>query len=304
MAVLITFFQMLALLLMIGGGCLAAKTGMLDEHTNRQMSRMIVNLFSPLLVISCAADSVGTIPLETMGMVMLIAAGMFAVFIAAGAVMSPLFEKNRDQRKIYQMMFVFSNLGFIGIPVVSSILGEQYVVYVTEFMLVNTIVLYTYGTALLDEKFSVSSLKGMLNPGTAAGTAAVLILIFEIRLPDFIKTAVGYLGNVTTPMALVSVGFSLVHADLKKIFKQWKLYVFAAVKLLLIPLVMLPVLRMVTDENALILVCMIMFGMPVGNMPLLLGTQKGMDGTACSAAIILTTVFCVVTVPILLAAAG
>lgn len=304
MAVIITFFQMLALLLMIGGGCLAAKTDMLDEHTNRHMSRMIVNLFSPLLVISCAADSVGTIPPETVGMVMLIASGMFAVFIAAGAVMSPLFEKNREQRKIYQMMFVFSNLGFIGIPVVSSILGEEYVVYVTEFMLVNTIVLYTYGTALLDEKFSVSSLKEMMNPGTVAGIAAVLILIFEIQLPDFIKTAAAYLGNVTAPMALVSVGFSLVHADLKKIFKQWKLYVFAAVKLLLIPLAMLPVLRMVTDENALILVCMIMFGMPVGNMPLLLGTQKGIDGTICSAAIILTTVFCVVTVPILLAVAG
>lgn len=300
MVIVTTFFQMLTLLIMIGGGYVVTKMGMLDEHTNKQMSKMIVNFFSPLLVISCAAESVGSISLKTMGTVMLIAVGMFAVFIAAGMILSPFFDKRTEQRKIYQMMFVFSNLGFIGIPVVSSILGSEYVVYVTEFMMVNTIVLYTYGIALLEERFSVKSLKEMINPGTIAGIAAVLIIVSGTRLPDFIKTAVAYLGNVTSPMALVSVGFSLVQADLRKIFVQRRLYVFAVVKLLLIPLIMLPVLKMVTGDAALISVCMIMFGMPVGNMPLLLGTQKGIDGTTCSAAIILTTILCVFTVPILI----
>ena len=64
---------------------------------------------------------------------------------------------------------------------------------------------------------------------------------------------------------------------------------------------MYPVLRAVTEDPAVISVCMIMFGMPIGNMPLILGTQKGIDGTTCSAAIILTTLLCVFTIPILLA---
>ena len=63
---------------------------------------------------------------------------------------------------------------------------------------------------------------------------------------------------------------------------------------------MLPVLKMVASED-LVPVCMVMFGMPVGNMPLILGNQKGIDGAACSAAIILTTVLCVFTIPVLLA---
>ena len=76
---------------------------------------------------------------------------------------------------------------------------------------------------------------------------------------------------------------------------------FSAVKLLALPLVMLPALRLVTEDAALISVCMIMFGMPIGNMPLMLGNQKGIDGRTCSAAIILTTVLCVLTIPVLLA---
>ncbi len=295
MAILTVFFQMLSLLIMIGAGWFMARKGMMDEHTNTQMSKMIVNVFNPMLMISSAAGSVGLIPLSTIVLVILIAAGM---------ILSPLFERQPDQKKIFQMMFVFSNLGFIGIPVVGSILGTQYVVYVTEFLLLYTIVFYTYGVALMDGKFSLSSLKAMVNPGLISGLAAVLIIVLNIPLPGFLMTAVTYLGNVTSPMALVAVGFALAHTDPKRIFCQPKLYVFSVVKLLALPLLMLPLVRLATDDAALLSVCMVMFGMPIGNMPLILGNQKGIDGSTCSAAIILTTILCVFTIPVLLALVG
>lgn len=300
MTLFTVFFQMLALLIMIGTGYFMTKTGMMDEHTNSQMSKMIVNVFNPLLMLSSAANSAGLIPLRTMGTVAFIAVGMFAIFILVGMLLSPHFDKEKEQRKIFQMMFVFSNLGFIGIPVVSSILGEEYIVYVTEFLLIYTIVFYTYGIALMDGKFSRSSLKSMVNPGTIFGLAAILIIILGIQLPDFVKTAITYLGNVTSPMALVAVGFTLAHSDLKKIFGQPRLYLFSAIKLLILPLLMLPLLKLVTGDIELISVCIVMFGMPIGNMPLILGNQKGIDGSTCSAAIILTTLLCVLTIPILL----
>ena len=116
--------------------------------------------------------------------------------------------------------------------------------------------------------------------------------------------AVTYLGNVTSPMALVAVGFALANSNLKKIFCQPKLYVFSAIKLLALPLLLLPLLKLVTEDQALISVCMVMFGMPIGNMPLMLGNQKGIDGSTCSAAIILTTLLCVLTIPVLLTLTG
>lgn len=304
MAVFTVFFQMLALMIMIGAGCLLTKKGMMDERTSQQISKMIISLFSPMLSISCAAGAVGQIPMHTMMVVGLIAAGMFLFFIFAGMLLTPFFEKDQEQKKIFQMMFVFSNLGFIGIPVVSSILGPEYVVYVTEFNLVYNIFFYTYGMMVMDGGFSLSSLKSMLNPGTVCGVVSVIIIVCGVQLPDFINTAVTYLGNVASPMALVVVGFSLAHADLKKIFRNARLYLFAFVKLLVLPFLMFLILRLFTDDRALLPVCMIMFGMPVGNMPLMLCNQRGIDGTACSAAVIMTTIFCVFTVPILIVAAG
>lgn len=294
------FFQMLALLLMIGAGYFATKKGMLDEHTNNQMSDMIVQIFNPLLVLASAASSVGQVSMDAMKLAGGIAVGMFAAFIAAGKLLAPFFDKDREQRKIFQLMFVFSNVGFIGIPVISSIFGTEYVVYVTEFMLVYTLVFYTYGIALMDGKLTAASIRAMINPGTVSGLLAMAIIIFSIQLPDFLKTAVTYLGNVTSPMALVAVGFALAQSDLKKIFGQPRLYVFSVIKLLLFPLLLLPLLRLVLGGSDLLAVCMVMFGMPVGNMPLILGNQRGLDVTACSAAIILSTVLCVLTVPVLM----
>lgn len=304
MTLFTVFFQMLALLIMIGTGFFLTKAKMMDAHTNTQMSKMIVNLFNPLLIVSSAANSAGQVSLHTMGTIAVIASGMFVIFILVGMLLSPLFDKAPDQRKIFQMMFVFSNLGFIGIPVVSSILGEEYVVYVSEFLLIYTLVFYTYGVALMDGKFSLSSMKSMLNPGTISALASLLIIVLGIQLPGFIKTAVSYLGNVTSPMALVAVGFTLAHSDLKKIFGQPKLYIFSVIKLLILPLLMLPLLKLATDSQGLIFVCIVMFGMPIGNMPLILGNQKGIDGSTCSAAIILTTLLCVLTIPVLLTVAG
>ena len=298
------FFQMLALLIMIGAGYFVTKKGMLDAHTNNQMSDLIVNIFNPMLVLASAANSVGQISLAAMKLAGIIAVGMFLAFIIAGMVLSPLFEKDRELRKIFQLMFVFSNVGFIGIPVISSIFGAEYVVYVSEFMLVYTLVFYTYGIALMDGKFSKDSLRAMVNPGTIAGLLAIAVILFEIQLPEFLNTAVTYLGNVTSPMALVAVGFALADSDIKKVFCQPRLYLFSVVKLLVLPLLLLPLLRFAVGTSDLLSVCMVMFGMPVGNMPLILGNQRGLDVTACSAAIILSTVLCVLTVPVLLLFTG
>ncbi len=300
MTFLTVFFQMSALFIMIGAGYLITKKGMMDEHTNNQMSDLIVQIFNPLLVLSSAANSVGQVSPDTVILAGCIAIGMFLVFIVAGMIISPFFEKDRMQRKMMQLMFVFSNVGFIGIPVISSIFGTEYVIYVSEFMLVYTLVFYTYGIALMDGKLTAASCRAMINPGTLSGIAALGIILFDIRLPEFIKTAITYLGNITSPMALLAVGFALAGSKIRKIFGQPRLYVFSMIKLLLLPLLLLPVIRLVIKDPQLRAVCLVMFGMPVGNMPLILGNQRGLDVTVCSAAIILSTILCVLTVPLLM----
>lgn len=294
------FFQMLSLLLMIAAGWLVTKLGLLDAHTNASFSPLIVNLFNPLLILTSAAHAVGNIAPRTLAVLALISAAMFAFLILAGTVLTPWFDRDAGQRKIYQLMFVFSNLGFIGIPVVSSILGSDAVVYVTVFVLMYNLVFYTYGISWMEGRFSPAALRAMVNPGNLCCLLAIVLVLARIELPDFLLTATDYLGNVTTPLALLSVGYGLANGDLREIFGRPKLYLFSFVKLLLLPAIMMVLLRFFTRDPELLPVCLVMFGMPVGNMPLMLANQKGIDAENCTALITLTTLLCVVTIPLLL----
>jgi len=299
MTILTVFLQMLALLVMIAAGVIAAKGKMLDTHTNAKMSTMIVNIFNPMLILSSAAGAVGQVPLQRILLVFGIALGMFLFFILAGMVLTRFFSKDPVQRKIYQLMFVFSNLGFIGIPVVSSVLGAEYVVYVSQFLLIYNLVFYTYGRTLMRGRFNLAALRSLINPGNIACVLAMVLVLANIQLPGFLHTAVDYLGGAASPLALVSVGFTLANANVKEIFGDKKLYLFTFLKLLVLPVVLLPFLRLLPVDDGLAAVCLVMFGMPVGSMPLMLITERGLDGRTCTAAVIMSTILCVVTVPIL-----
>ena len=98
----------------------------------------------------------------------------------------------------------------------------------------------------------------------------------------------------------MAVGYTLAISNPRKTFGSIKIYIFSIVKLLALPLILLPVLKILPIDPNLLPVCMVMFGMPVGNMPLMLGTEKGIDCSACTSAILISTILCVVTIPILL----
>lgn len=302
MTLITVFFQMLALLIMIGSGILLTKQNILDDVTTSKLSKMILVLFNPMLALANALKAAGQIPLSRLGLVALISVGMHVVFLIVGALLAPFFDKDPFQRRMYQLMMGFPNVGFIGIPVVSTVVSPEYVVYVTEFMIIYNVVFYTYGIAMMDGSFSLASLKAMFTPANGLIFLSLVIVVANISLPEFVTTAITYLGNVASPLSLVTVGFTVAKADLKRIFANKHLYLLSAVKLLVLPLVLLPVLQMLPLEQELIATCLILFGMPVGNMALILGTERGVDCTNCSAGIIMTTLLCVFTVPILMAA--
>lgn len=300
MTLFTVFFQMLALLIMMGSGVFLTKQKILDAPTSAKLSKMILVLFNPMLSLANALKAAGQVPLSRLGLIALISVGMHVIFLTVGGLLAPFFDKDPFQKRMYELMMGFPNVGFIGIPVVSTVVGSEYVIYVTEFMIIYNVVFYTYGMALMDGKFSLSALKAMVTPANGMILASLVIVVADIHLPDFLETAITYLGNVASPMSLVTVGFTLANANLRRIFGNLPLYVFSLVKLLLLPLALLPVLRLLPLEPELVAVCVILLGMPVGNMPLILGTERGLDCNNCSAGIIMTTLLCVVTVPILM----
>ena len=232
-----------------------------------------------------------------------LAAVLFLVLILLAVPISKIFAGGCEEKKIYSLIFVFSNLGFIGIPVVQSIFGKGALIYVAIFILEYNILLYTYGYLLVmpsDSKFHPGSLKSLLNMGTLSCLLALLIFVCHIRLPYILGTTITYLGNVATPLALIVIGISIGQQEhLYRIFCQWKLYLFLIVKMILVPLFMAVVLKRLPISEELAQVSVILMAMPVGSMTVLLLKENHMKETLCSDSIILSSLLSIVSIPFL-----
>ena len=162
------------------------------------------------------------------------------------------------------------------------------------------LVAYTYGILLVDPKAAKEGFhwKNLLNMGVISCVIAVVLYLSELPVPDFFKTVVSGLGGVTGPLSMMVIGISLSFMDLKDLFLDVKLLVYAAVKLLLIPVVGTLIIGHIIDNELLVAVCMVMLATPVASMVAMLSQQYDHNVELASKGVALTTVLSVVTIPL------
>jgi hypothetical protein len=280
-----------------------SRKGIVSEGNAQCISGLIVQIFNPALIFSSVLNNSQSRGENFIGIIVLIALCMFAVFILIGHATSGLFSKDEVENRLHTLMTVFSNLGFIGIPLVSALYGSSALIYVAIFILIYNILLYTYGVSLMKGKGSrlVSSenLKSLFNMGTLACCLTLAVFGFNMPVHPMLKTTVSYLGNAATPLALMSIGFSLGRSRILDVFTDRQLYLFSFMKMLVIPAAGAVILKIFNLPAHVLGVSVMMLSMPVGNMPAILASQYGIESDVCSKGVIMTTLLSVVTIPLI-----
>lgn len=299
----IVFEQMLVLLLMIFVGMAVCKLRIINKDASRQISSLMVKLFNPALLISSAIEDGGNVKSEALIAVGVFTVLMYVFLIIIGKLISNVLVKYKEDRIMYQLMTVFSNVAFIGIPVVKSLYGHVGVIYTAVFNLGYSCCFYTYGLWLVNQAAENNkqkvSLRSLWNPGVIACAITLFLTLVKIPIPFFISGAVEYLGSASVPLALLLVGVSLAQNDWKTIFLDWKIYVFSVIKLVAIPLLMMLALATLKLDPVVYGVTILMTAMPVGNMAVIGPESVGMDSSICARGVMVTTILTLVTVPVI-----
>jgi len=292
--------QMIIMLIIIFGGYVVQKAGKVQNDNKKFLSFLVVNIFNPALLISSVITNHEPRDYNSVWITFGIASAMFALFILIAKIASYATKSESDKITI-KLMFVFSNLGFIGLPVIKNVLGDSYVIYNAIYNLVYNVVFYTYGISLTSEEkgFKFSNLKGLLSMGTLGAVVAISLFFLNVQVPEIAEKSVVLFGQSCVPMALFIIGITVGEQEsLLNIIKSVKNWIFLAVKMLAIPLLCAVILKhfpyIPEDHKQLAL---LMIGMPVGSLPLLLLAERNMDTTFCSNGIIITTIFSVLTLP-------
>lgn len=300
----IIFRQMLTLFLMMLAGYGAYKARLVTLEGSKSLSSVIINIFNPCLIISGVLNKKITYSTSMVAENLVLVAVYFLVLIILSKILTRFMKLESGEINSYRLMMIFPNLGFMGIPLVRSLYGEEAVIFVAFYIVGYNLLVYSYGIMLAmgmgkTEKTRLPW-KKVLNIGMGACAAAILIFVFHIRVPEVAASFVDSMGNAAVPLSMMTVGITVAQSDLKSLVTDRKQLVFSAVSLLLIPALCIPFLKMLPIDPVSYGIFILLIAMPVGSVVMLVEKEYGStDGRISANCIALTSVLSVVTIPVI-----
>ena len=303
MDIMVVFQTMLKLFLLLVLGFVLFKCHIFDEYTNKKISALIVNVASPMLIISSIAGVEGS---NKSIVFLMIGAGilMYIGFIILGKITNRIFPFPKKDWPVYECMVVFANTGFMGYPVLLDVFGQEAVFYASLIHMAFNFFVYTYAIMCLtkgdDSEFKLN-FKQLLTPGIILIFVGIFIYLFDIQLPSVLMDTINSVGSLTAPLSMMMIGSSLAVYPIKDSFTDWRSYVFAFVRLMIVPFVTMLICRLIHIDPYYANITIITNAMPVGSMVLMLATQYNANVKIVTRNIVVSTLLSVITIPIVVA---
>ncbi len=296
----IVFQQTLTMAIYMLVGFALFKGGKITKEGSKSLANLLVWLIIPAVIINSFCVELSLEKLRALGLSALLAAVALAV---SAAISHFAFKKS----PVDNFAAAFSNCGFMGIPLVRAGFGDEAVFLLVGFVVLLNLLQWTYGAALLKGDKGAVSLKGvLLNPITVGTAVGVVLFVTGLgsRLPGVLGGAIGGLAALNSPVAMLVLGIYMAQTSLKETVMSPRLYVLSAVRLLLIPAVTLALLTPLPVDLTMKYVILLGASAPVGANVAVYAQLYGKDYSYACRTVVLSTVLSILTLPVLVAAAG
>lgn len=237
---LILFKQIVGLFIIMGCGCLLVKLKLLKSDDSRALSVICLYLVQPCVIIRAFQIDFTPDVMQSF----LVAVGAALLLHACLLAISWVYGRAFNLAPVERASIIYSNAGNLVIPLVTAILGDQWVIYASAFICVQQCFIWTHGLSLISGARKANVKKILLNCNLISIALSVIMLIFRIRLPELILNTMGSLAGMIGPIAMLMVGMLLASADIKSMLKNRRLYMIALLKMVVTPLIMLLVLKL------------------------------------------------------------
>lgn len=295
--------KVIVMFIMVLIGMVCAKVGLVDESTNKKLSNITMMLVSPLLMFSSFQIDFSMEMLQNL----LISLGLSVACFAVAIVLSYVLIRGKDHARISieRLSMIYSNCGFIGIPLTESLYGKEGVFYVTVFITVFNLLLWTQGVILMTGKASGKQmLKNLCTPAIFAILLGLVCFVAQIRLPAVLLEPIESIGSMNTPLAMLVAGITLGHSNWVSCLKKARTYYLVLVKLIVIPLVCVLLLRWLPISPILLMVPLIAEACPSGAASTMFALRYNGDSAHASELFAITTVLSIITIPMIVRLCG
>ena len=287
-------------------GFILVKGKIIGGKESAALSKLLTYVGMPFLILSSTLNV--SFNGKFIGSIVLI--GVFGVLFTVGLFfLSAFLIVKKDENKRQGMMrfcMVFSNNGFLGLPLAKAVFGESPIVtYVIILNIITNILMFTLGVYLISgDKNTISLKKAFLNPVLIAFIAGIGLNLLDIKayVPE-VATFSTHFSNIVTPISMTILGIKMAGVKFGALFTGWRMYFVSAMKLVAFPalgVVILFLLRLGLEIDAnMIIGFFIALAMPTAGLASTFSDQH--DGDTQNAVVFTlgTTILSVLTIPVL-----
>lgn len=316
-------------------GIILIRTKVLNRENMEVVSRLVIKLALPVMIFTNTVNGVDKEMLFHSLSILGIAFFMYICLFGLSFLSGKMFHLQGDHQQLYSAMSAFGNIGFMGIPIVTSIFPERGMLYISVFTMIDQLMLWTVGVGLTskagDRVEKVSEIqsscgqvkadrknvavgrsatdrtvdkrvsfdfKKLINPVTVAIVLSLIFILAGIQLPEILNTAFSKIGATATPLAMIYLGGVFACMDVRKYICKLDYYGIVVIKMLIFPVIFYLLLGLLPISAEIRMTMTLTSAMPVMSSVVMMANAYGTDGDYAMGGILVTTVCSIVTLPL------
>ncbi len=290
--------QTLIMLILIIVGIICKKTKIITDDGNKELSKLVLTVVNPIVILMAYQTDYKPQLVKNL----LIAFGLsilsYIILIVAAYLLIP--QKDGRETQIERFSAIYSNCGFMGIPLVNALFGSEGIFYLTAFLTVFNLVVWTHGIILISGERNLKNIvKVFYSPVIISIVLGIIMFFAQIRLPDIITDSLNFISNLNTPLAMIVSGVTIADTKILKLLKKPGIYYVSFLKLILLPLILIAVFSLFNVNEQIRITVLVAASAPAAAMCTLQCIRYEKNSLYASEIFAASTILSVVTLPII-----
>ena len=295
------FQQIVQMFLALIMGWAIVRSGLMKPSDSKVLSMLALYVIFPCTIINSFQIELTADRLQGMLLALLAAAVTHVIFF----ILTALFKRPLRLTPVEQASVIYSNAANLTIPIVTAILGSEYVIYISMYVIVQQLLLWSHCRLLLSGENQFALKRVLLNVNIVSIAVGAALFFLQLPLPGIVRGALQSVGSMIGPLCMIVAGMLMGGVDFRALVRNPGIWKVAALRLAVFPLVVLCVLkwsgmaRLVPDGGTILLVSLLSSVTPSAASVTQLAQVYSGDGEYAGSINVVTTLLCLVTIPIM-----
>jgi predicted permease len=295
--------QVIVLAILMGVGYMATKKNIINEEVVKGMSGILTNIALPALILSSFQFTYSKDTIKGVVTVFIYSLIIHILMILLSKIFFRKYKK--EENAVLSFGTVFPNSGFMGLPLILELFGQEGMLYASIFMIPYHTLLWTYGEGLFTDKKKESPLKKLLStPSLIAIILGTVIFVFKINIPYIVSKPLSMFSALTSPLSMFILGQKITKLNLKEIIGDRDIYYGCFIKLIIVPILTFIFLKMISSPSILTGIIVTMQALPTAILLVVLSQQHNVGADFASKFTIVSHIISIITIPLIIIGTG